>query len=71
MDFNDTAEEAAFREQARAWLEANAPNREELAGLDEIAASKLWQKRKYDAGWGPASAGQRNTADEAHPPSSR
>ena len=51
MDFNDTPEEAAFREEARAWLEANVPTREELDGLDEIEASKLWQKRKYDAGW--------------------
>ena len=24
MDFNDTPEEAAFRAEARAWLEANA-----------------------------------------------
>ena len=51
MDFNDTADEAAFRSEASAWLEANAPKREELEGLDEIAAAKLWQKRKYDAGW--------------------
>ena len=51
MDFNDTAEEAAFRAEARAWLKANVPGREELAGLDEIQAAKLWQKRKYDAGW--------------------
>ena len=51
MDFNDTPEEAAFREEARGWLAANVPSREELAGLDEIQASKLWQKRKYDAGW--------------------
>ena len=51
MDFNDTPEEAAFREEARAWLEANFPSEEEFAGLDYIAAAKLWQKRKYDAGW--------------------
>ncbi len=51
MDFNDTPDEAAFRAQARTWLEANAPSREELAGMDEIQAAKLWQKRKYDAGW--------------------
>ena len=51
MDFNDTTEEAAFRSEAKAWLEANVPTREELAGLDEIQAAKLWQKRKYDAGW--------------------
>ena len=51
MDFNDTPEEARFRAEARTWLEANVPARAELEGLDEIAAAKLWQKRKYDAGW--------------------
>ncbi len=51
MDFNDSAEEAAFRAEAREWLEANAPTPEELEGLDEVEAAKLWQKRKYDAGW--------------------
>ena len=25
MDFEDTAEEAAFRTQVRAWIDANAP----------------------------------------------
>ena len=51
MDFNDTPEEAAFRQEARDWLAANVPSREELAGLDDMQAAKLWQKRKYDAGW--------------------
>ena len=51
MDFNDTPEEAAFRAEAREWLQANAPSRQELEGLDDIQAAKLWQKRKYDAGW--------------------
>ncbi len=51
MDFNDTPAEATFRQEVREWLEANAPSSEELRGLDEIARSKLWQKRKYDAGW--------------------
>ena len=51
MDFNDAPEEATFREEARAWLEANVPTNDELKGLDEIEAAKLWQKRKYDAGW--------------------
>jgi acyl-CoA dehydrogenase len=51
MDFNDTPQEAAFREEARKWLEANVPNAKELEGLDYIAQAKLWQKRKYDAGW--------------------
>ena len=51
MDFNDTAAEARFRDEARTWLKANVPTAEELAGLDYIAKAKLWQKRKYDAGW--------------------
>jgi len=51
MDFNDTPEEARFRAEARQWLEANAPTRAEMEGKDLIARAKLWQKRKYDAGW--------------------
>ena len=51
MDFNDTPEEAKFRQEAQQWLAANIPDKKELAGLDTIAAAKLWQKRKYDAGW--------------------
>ncbi len=50
MDFNDTAEEATFREQARAWLADNVPTESELGGLNYVERSKLWQKRKYDAG---------------------
>ena len=51
MDFEDTAEEKAFREEARTWLEANVPTQDELAGMDSMARGKLWQKRKADAGW--------------------
>jgi alkylation response protein AidB-like acyl-CoA dehydrogenase len=52
MDFSDTPEEAAFRAEARAWLEANArPLVESSAGMDEIARAKAWQAKKADAGW--------------------
>lgn len=51
MDFKDTAEEAAFRGEVREWLAANVPSDDELKGLDYIGKAKLWQKRKYDAGW--------------------
>ena len=51
MDFEDTAEEKAFREEARAWLEANAPTEEEMQGMDNMARGKFWQKRKAEAGW--------------------
>jgi alkylation response protein AidB-like acyl-CoA dehydrogenase len=60
MDFNDTPEEAAFRAEARAWLEANAerldpdePRPTIGEGLDpeNVAAAKAWQKKKADAGW--------------------
>ena len=51
MDFNDTTEEAAFRAEAKQWLKENVPTDKELENLDYIAQAKLWQKRKYDAGW--------------------
>jgi len=62
MDFNDTPQEAAFRAEARAWLDANAERlapgetkRNALAESrlsdDEIAQAKAWQKKKAEAGW--------------------
>jgi alkylation response protein AidB-like acyl-CoA dehydrogenase len=51
MDFKDSAEETAFREEVRSWLTDNVPTADELEGLDFIGRAKLWQKRKYDAGW--------------------
>jgi acyl-CoA dehydrogenase len=63
MDFEDTKEEAAFRKQVRAWIDANAPKHllEELkrasfgsngvVSEDPIAAGKAWQKKKAEAGW--------------------
>ncbi|MCY4143422.1 MAG: acyl-CoA dehydrogenase family protein [Gammaproteobacteria bacterium] len=51
MDFNDTSQEAEFRAEVAEWLQQNVPTREELSGLGEIQQSKLWQKRKFDAGW--------------------
>ncbi|MFQ5418493.1 MAG: acyl-CoA dehydrogenase family protein [Myxococcota bacterium] len=61
MDFNDTPEEAAFRAEARAWLEANAEPKSpgDTTGVDlgeradeaTIQAAKAWQKKKADAGW--------------------
>jgi len=61
MDFNDTPEEAKFRAEARAWLEANAklkgPEDREGDVLGEqvteemIQQAKTWQKKKADAGW--------------------
>ncbi len=51
MDFADTQEEAAFRQEAADWLKANAPSKQDLEGMDEIEAAKFWQKKKYEAGW--------------------
>ncbi|MBS0410952.1 MAG: acyl-CoA dehydrogenase [Proteobacteria bacterium] len=63
MNFDDTPEEAAFRAEVRAWLDANAP-RQYLEALqtsgfgnmnigdaDPMAVSKAWQKKKAEAGW--------------------
>ena len=63
MNFDDTPEEAAFRSQARQWIEANAPKELEaelsksslgrirLQNHDIVEVAKRWQKRKFDAGW--------------------
>lgn len=60
MDFKDTPEEAAFREEARTWLSQNAEPlgaEEGNAGLAEtddpevVKAAQAWQARKADAGW--------------------
>jgi alkylation response protein AidB-like acyl-CoA dehydrogenase len=59
MDFDDTADEAAFRAEARAWLEANAQRRTgrdalSLAIADEAAElvkARVWQAKKAAAGY--------------------
>lgn len=63
MDFKDTPEEAAFRAEVRAWIDANAPRHLEdelkrasfgsngIVSEDPIAAGKAWQKKKAEAGW--------------------
>jgi alkylation response protein AidB-like acyl-CoA dehydrogenase len=51
MDFEDSKEEAAFRNEARQWLSANIPTEAELRDLNELQRAKLWQKKKADAGW--------------------
>ena len=61
MDFEDTPEEAAFRSEAYAWLDANAeprgpdePPRSALPEEDDpqtVAAARRWQATKAAAGW--------------------
>ena len=64
MDFNDTPEEARFRSEVRAWLEANATPRRGRddafgAGLSQdeyLAAARAWQARKAVAGYAAIAA---------------
>ena len=51
MDFNDTPEESRFREEASSGLAANAPTDDAFRALSPLEQAKVWQKRKYDAGW--------------------
>ncbi len=63
MDFSDTKEEAAFRQEVRGWIAENAPTylEENLASSgfgstgtgdhDPLLEAKKWQKKKSDAGW--------------------
>ena len=63
MNFDDTPQEAAFRAEARNWVDANAPKQYEAelskASLGRIKlqkeeivdVGKAWQKKKAEAGW--------------------
>lgn len=57
MDFNDSKEQAIFRAEVRAWLEANAPRKDEVqmrGGMDggeTLAEAREWQNKIFDAGW--------------------
>jgi alkylation response protein AidB-like acyl-CoA dehydrogenase len=75
MDFNDTAEEAQWRAEYRAWLEENAPKvtgaqpeRDmEIGGGDYLERAKKWQAMKFDAGlaritWEPEFGGRNGSS---------
>ena len=56
MDFDDTAEDAAYRATARAWIETQSTSfirshRRRAANGEELAAAKRWQALKADAGY--------------------
>jgi alkylation response protein AidB-like acyl-CoA dehydrogenase len=58
MDFNDSPEEAAYREKARAWLEENAAahrsttaNGRRPNSPEHMAAAKSWQTKKAENGY--------------------
>ena len=59
MDFNDTPEEAAFRKEVRAWLDANATRKSDdkasfRARNDDpelLKKAKAWQDKKAAAGY--------------------
>src|ERR1043165_451137 len=59
MDFNDTPQEAAFRKEVRAWLDANATGKSDdrrsfRARNDDpelLKNAKAWQAKKAEAGY--------------------
>ncbi len=54
MDLNDTPEQAAYREQGRAWLEANKeqapPRTGSYEDMEYIGARRAWQRQLAEAG---------------------
>ena len=78
MDFDDTPEEAAFRAEARAWLESNADSRtgDEASSMTRASSEghvercQAWQRTLYDGGWAGITwpkeyGGRGGTANEA------
>ena len=54
MDFRDTPEEAAFRTELRAWLEANIPSNDGMSPSNtrwNESVSREWSKELFDAGY--------------------
>jgi alkylation response protein AidB-like acyl-CoA dehydrogenase len=63
MDFSDTPQEAAFRQEVRSWIDDNAPtyladhlNKSTFGSIDtgeydSLEESKKWQMKKAQAGW--------------------
>jgi alkylation response protein AidB-like acyl-CoA dehydrogenase len=75
MDFNDSQEEAAWREECRIWLDEHAPrftgerpDRDlEIGTGDYLERAKGWQATKFDAGfaritWEPEFGGRSGTS---------
>jgi alkylation response protein AidB-like acyl-CoA dehydrogenase len=59
MNFDDSAEEAAYRAKVRAWIAANAPDLGGLSAEEQRnwhpkhkEAARTWQATKADAGYG-------------------
>jgi alkylation response protein AidB-like acyl-CoA dehydrogenase len=75
LDFNDTAEEAAFRAEARAFLQTHAQLRGSVTratnlgevGPEELAAAKAWQATKSAAGFAGITVPKRWGGREALP----
>ena len=66
MNFNDTPEQAEWRETCRSWI---ATTLESLPGGDPIQRAKAWQAAKFDAGfakltWEPELGGRNGTGVE-------
>lgn len=60
MDFDDTAEEAAFRAEARDWLKENVPGVHrssestifvDVGDTEAVLRGKAWLKTLYNGGW--------------------
>jgi alkylation response protein AidB-like acyl-CoA dehydrogenase len=66
MEFNDSEEEAAWRDECRTWLAENV-RRLDDAPRDPIVRAKAWQAIKFDSGfakieWDPELGGRNGTA---------
>jgi alkylation response protein AidB-like acyl-CoA dehydrogenase len=55
MDLNQTPEELRFRDELRAWLEANVPKDweqvREYPPEERFEFLRVWQRKLYEAGW--------------------
>ena len=73
MRLVESAEDALFRKEVRAWLEANVirESRPHQTGEAQRAFDVAWRRRQYDGGWGhiawPEAYGGRVLSDVSGP----
>src|SRR4051794_41209232 len=68
MDLTLTTEETAFRDEVRAWIEANHPGPAPQGG-DQVQYEfeREWQRKLHEAGWAGGSLPEGDRGPPANP----
>ena len=65
MDLTLSPSEESFRDELRAWLDANHPGREPEGDDAGFEFRRAWQRKLHDGGWAGRVVARRSTAGAA------